>query len=573
MLAKFKIITLFIIILFLGAAFRLIGNNWDQGQHLHPDERFLTMVAGNMQWPKSLAEYFDTNTSKLNPHNITYNFYVYGTWPVILVKAVSQTLKLDDYGNLTLVGRAMSGITDLITAIFVFLIGWEISKKTIGGLAAFFFYQIAVLPVQLSHFFAVDPYAVLFATISLYLMLKNRFGILMGIAFGMTLATKISGIMLLPVLGLSYLISLVKSPPKLRLVNILWIPVLLISLYLTLRIAYPYLFMPGLFPALNPKVLANWKELASFNDPNTYYPPGVQWISTQPLIFPLLNLFYFGLGIPFGILSFLGLFYGLLFKRTQQTIMLSLAVFIIFFYQGTQFVKALRYFYLIYPLLAVFAGIFISEIWNYKKIRFVVVGLIALCLVWPVAVMSVYLHPHSRVSASEWIYRNIPDGAIVSGESWDDFLPISLEGGRITERFPKVEIPVTGPDSPEKSALITSRLSQTDYVILSSNRGYGSMTSIPGRYPATSKYYHDLFSGRLNFTRVAEFTSRPHIPIPLISVCIRFPFLSYGIVSDDKSCPDPGITFIDDYADETWTIYDHPKVTIFRKTPEGIYNR
>ena len=35
---------LLILVLGIGTYFRVIGLNWDQNQHLHPDERFLTMV-------------------------------------------------------------------------------------------------------------------------------------------------------------------------------------------------------------------------------------------------------------------------------------------------------------------------------------------------------------------------------------------------------------------------------------------------------------------------------------------------------------------------------------------------
>jgi hypothetical protein len=556
---------IFIFILLLGAYFRLIGNNWDSGQHLHPDERFLTMVAGAMRWPNSISNYFDTANSRLNPQNIGFNFYVYGTWPVIIVKFIAEILNKADYGNLTLVGRTLSGITDLITAFFVFLIGYALTKKYSGGLFTFFLYSISALPIQLSHYFAVDPYGLLFSTIAIYLMLKNKFGVLMGLAIGLSLATKISGVMIIPVICLSYLITFIKSSKNNRIRMVIFSIILIIALYIILRVFYPYLFLPNIIPTLNQKVLANWRELTSFNDPNTYYPPGVQWINSKPLIFPLLNLIYFGLGIPLGLLCISGLFYGLLIKRTQHLILLSFMVLTIFFYQGTQFVKALRYFYLIYPILTILGGVFISDLWDLKKSRLIIIASLLICLIWPVAFISIYTHPHTRVIASEWIFSHIPYGSSVSGESWDDFMPVTLDSRRITEMYPKIEIPVTGPDSVEKSTMIKTRLSQTDFVILSSNRGYGSMTNLPERYPETTRYYSDLFTQQLGFTKVAEFISRPNIPIPNISLCIRFPFLSYGIISDSNDCTTPGITFIDDYADETWTIYDHPKVTIFKK--------
>lgn len=36
-------------VLVLGAYFRFIGVNWDDNYHLHPDERFLTMVETAIQ--------------------------------------------------------------------------------------------------------------------------------------------------------------------------------------------------------------------------------------------------------------------------------------------------------------------------------------------------------------------------------------------------------------------------------------------------------------------------------------------------------------------------------------------
>ena len=57
-----------IVVLIAAAYFRVIGLNWDDNQHLHPDERFLTMVESALTPAQSLSEYFDTNNSPLNPH-------------------------------------------------------------------------------------------------------------------------------------------------------------------------------------------------------------------------------------------------------------------------------------------------------------------------------------------------------------------------------------------------------------------------------------------------------------------------------------------------------------------------
>jgi hypothetical protein len=77
-------------------------------------------------------------------------------------------------------------------------------------------------------------------------------------------------------------------------------------------------------------------------------------------------------------------------------------------------------------------------------------------------------------------------------------------------------------------------------LILSSNRLWGSIPKVPERYPTTSKFYADLFAERLNFTKVAEITSYPTVPVLNIQI------------NDDSS-------------EEAFTVYDHPKVLIYKR--------
>src|SRR4051794_2276306 len=52
---------LLLAIIFVGGVFRFTGVNWDDEQHLHPDERFMTMVSSAIRLPDSIGEYFDTD--------------------------------------------------------------------------------------------------------------------------------------------------------------------------------------------------------------------------------------------------------------------------------------------------------------------------------------------------------------------------------------------------------------------------------------------------------------------------------------------------------------------------------
>ena len=67
-----------LVILALGIYFRFVGLNWDENNHLHPDERFLTMVASSISSVSSLGEYFNSAVSTLNPNNVGFGFFVYG---------------------------------------------------------------------------------------------------------------------------------------------------------------------------------------------------------------------------------------------------------------------------------------------------------------------------------------------------------------------------------------------------------------------------------------------------------------------------------------------------------------
>ncbi|MBI3380271.1 glycosyltransferase family 39 protein, partial [Candidatus Gottesmanbacteria bacterium] len=393
-------------ILLLAAFLRLYGVNWDQGQHLHPDERFLTMVATGISWPKDFGEYLDTGISPLNPHNRGFGFFVYGTFPVFFTKWVAELLGKGDYGHLTIIGRQLSAMVDLGTVILVYLIAKQaiskskflISKKSPNAksqlgqleirsirnlpLLAMFLYSIMVLPVQLSHFYAVDTYLTFFITLSFYLLIRSINNqqsaisniVFLGIAFGLALASKISAVLFLPIIGIGLVINLITNRNFLSFFVICCL--LSVVCYLTIRLAQPYAFSNGNFFdfTLNQKVLDNWKQLKSFDDPNGWFPPGVQWIKTKPYLFPLKNIVLWGLGLPIGIISLISSAYLVLlimYYISKKKIYLILNtkylilflsffwILFLFIYQGGQFAKNMRYFIPIYPFLAIIASYFL----------------------------------------------------------------------------------------------------------------------------------------------------------------------------------------------------------------------
>ncbi|MEI6288811.1 MAG: hypothetical protein WCP19_00125, partial [Chloroflexota bacterium] len=88
----YKWLTIFLLALIMitAAYFRFIGLDWDQSQHMHPDERFMTMVESALTPVSSLSDYFNTDKSTLNPHNQGYSFYVYGDLPITIVRYAAE---------------------------------------------------------------------------------------------------------------------------------------------------------------------------------------------------------------------------------------------------------------------------------------------------------------------------------------------------------------------------------------------------------------------------------------------------------------------------------------------------
>ena len=181
----------------LAVYFRFVGLNWDDNQHLHPDERFLTMVETSIAPVKSLREFFDSAKSSLNPVNRGHNFFVYGTLPIFVVRYVGEWLKQTGYDEITLVGRQLSALADLGALLFLFMMAKRLYGDRVAVISALLS-AAAVLPIQQSHFFTVDTFANLFVVAAFYFILRaSREGAgwqfaLAGLSVGMAVACKSS---------------------------------------------------------------------------------------------------------------------------------------------------------------------------------------------------------------------------------------------------------------------------------------------------------------------------------------------------------------------------------------------
>lgn len=557
---------LFLLLLF-GAFFRLDGLRWDGGHHLHPDERFISMVEEKLSFPSGLAEYFDSSRSSLNPYNRGHGSFVYGTLPVFLAKAFGILFHKTGYDGTYLVGRALSGLFDLATVWLVYLLARRIlpGRGRGGALVAAGFLAFAPLSIQLSHFWAVDTFLATFSALTLLLAARHARGksgiagdLACGIALGLAVACKVTGLALLAPVGVAIAVRAFRRgfPREARSILSLAgaalarLIVILAAAAIAVRIALPYAFL-GPSPLsfrLDPRYLDDLKRLAALGKSLAGFPPALQWAG-RTVFFPFRNFFLWGAAPFFGLAALAGAVWGLIApwkRKTWGLLILSAHVLVVFGYHATSMTKNIRYFYPAYPALAVLGGLALvsfSARLRAKRpsagriLSFLPAAALAGALFCGLAFSSVYRRPHSRVAASRWIYEHASPPARFANEHWDDGLPLPLPG-HDSSLYAGPHLKLFDPDSPAKAAELVRSLERSDWIAVTSNRVYATVTRVPQVFPMSLTYYRALFEARLGFDWVADFSS--------------YPALGPFDIPDDR-------------AEETFTVYDHPRVLLFRK--------
>ncbi|GIK38149.1 MAG: hypothetical protein BroJett011_19820 [Chloroflexota bacterium] len=162
---------------------------------------------------------------------------------------------------------------------------------------------------------------------------------------------------------------------------------------------------------------------------------------------------------------------------------------------------------------------------------------------WALAfVNGVYGSDHPWVTFSRWTYANVPDGSCIAREHWDEGIPANLDepnGNPLAHAYVQPELPMYEEDTQEKYERLRGTLLNCDYIALASNRLWRTIPRLPERYPMSTRYYEALFSGALGFEQIYSVETPPRLG----------PF-----IIDDQS------------ADESFTVYDHPRPILFKKS-------
>ena len=615
----------------LALGLRLYGMTWDEGFPYtpHPDERAILAKVDQIALPPlgDLGVLLDADESPWNPR-----WFPYGSLPLYLLKGAELISALgpgDGISDLRLAGRAISAAADVGTVALIFLLGVRMYGRRVGVLAALFA-ALAVIHIQLSHFFAVDTLLALFTTAALYFMFKvAREGrltdsLLAGLFVGLGLGTKISQAPLfgaLAVAHIAFALSLAgaasdggvslerRGPAALR-----GFAATVATAVAVLFIVQPYTFLD--WSRFYGDVVEQSEMVRRIRD----YPYTRQYIDTTPYWYQIRQLATWGLGWPLGVVAWAGFLYvslrGMSWRHragyvaagwavpgavlvmssgfaaiflasgialaalratlplrrpeTRAAVLLLSWVVPYLLITGAFQVKFLRYMIPITPFLLLFASQMLFSAWDWagsakarRTLRAAVAGGIALLLgataFYAVSYLRVYSEPHTAVRAADWINANAPAGSLILKEHWDEGLP-NLRGHSVRE------LPLYNPDGSEKTLTLARELAEADYLVLFSNRLYGTIPRLPERYPVSTEYYRLLFDGGLGYELVDVEATYPNLlGLGLFDETFSRP----GLPDPTQAAPaelafDVGLNL--GHADESFSVYDHPKLLVFENT-------
>jgi len=196
-----------------------------------------------------------------------------------------------------------------------------------------------------------------------------------------------------------------------------------LAAFISFRIFQPYAF-DGLLPSQ--QWIANIQEQRIQAKGDSDVPWSLQWARRNHL-YSFVNLTVWGLGLPLGILAWLGFLYmgWRILKGEWRHALLWGWTAAYFVWQSMQFNPTMRYQLPIYPLLVMMAAWFVFELAKSQKtaderlpttvsrlrsIGAIVIGVtvVTLTAAWAFAFQSIYIRDEPRIAASRWIYQNVP---------------------------------------------------------------------------------------------------------------------------------------------------------------------
>jgi YYY domain-containing protein len=570
-------------ILALALGLRLYGVDWDGGGLFHPDERAILMQVSELRapGPSDAGSLFDSSASPWNP-----GWFNYGSLPLYLLKTVqlaaSPFADLDLF-DLRIPGRVISALADTAVVGMVFMAGRCWYGFRTGVLAALLS-TIAVVSIQLSHFYAVDTLLTLFVVGSVAFLVRfvhtgrRRDALVAGVFTGLAIATKFSAVVLAVPAVAAFAVYAFTAPgdrvepavasPEAYARRRTAIRALLLAAagaIVALLVTQPYMLLD--FRTFFAHTLEQSQMVRRAID----YPYTRQYIDTPKVLYHVWQLGTWGLGPVLGAVAWAGLLWGLVYawRRRRKTELVVFAwlvpyLAITFWFE----VKFMRYMLPAVPFMVLLGARMLwwlvdtARRWRPAAGRWAAPVVLALVLLptthFALAYMSVYARPHPARQAGDWLEVNAPRSSVLLKEHWEEGVP-GLGNYRV------LELEMYNPDFEAKFDRIAGQLASGDFLVLYSNRLYATISRLPGRYPTSAAFYRSLFGGHLGYELVYSAESVPSI----IGIAYEDDYFGRGALGEPSGYRRAGrepVRIGFGWADESFTVYDHPRTLVFANT-------
>lgn len=562
MLQKKHLIILLLLGLFLYT--RFVGLDWGLPYPMHPDERNMSAALQDLDCPRG-----STIQECFNPH-----FFAYGQFPLYLgyglvkgwhlIKGITSAPI--SFIEATLALRFIAAMASLLNLYFLVRIVHVVREKkhidvasTVVTMLLFTFTPYAV---QFSHFGTTESLLMALYTGIVYYSLRmiesrksDRALYLAALLTGIAIASKVSSIlfMTMPVIA----IINAKDNAKVLSVGMFLIFSAMAAAYFSPHNLISY----GEFrSALTYELGIGQGTIVAFYNR--------QFDHTIPVLFHITRIFPYVLGLVQLVLFLAGM---LFLPYNKKFNVLRISFFFFFLPSAFLYAKWTRFIAPVMPIMTVFVAVGFLSIVQKLRIKVLYLGLILLILPG-IAYVSIYTTDDVRFKASEWIKTHMPDGSKVLSETANVVdVPLVYKPGMTMPNYDIASFDLYHIDSDESLAESLKRLtSVADYIFIPSRRIYANNTCyrfmdgtvyntgrtmllqgytkdtcqhLSATYPLINDYYDKLFTGQLPFIKVAEITSYPRISL--------FGKTLYEIR--------------DENAEETWTVFDHPVIRIYKR--------
>ncbi len=486
-------------------ATRFVGLTWGIPFLMHPDERNMADAITHLHW-----------YSGMNPQ-----FYAYGQLPLYLVWLQHALLQRSfdpviSSAEAALGLRLLSALASLVAGVVLYRLLIKESGSTRTAQFGLLLWTFTPAMLQFAHFGTTESLLSLFF---LCLLLVRKNPLYSGLFLGLSIGTKVSAAVLciIPLYAIG-----IRSIKKNMVV------LLIASLAAVAASPHSLLSYEATRGSLSYEAAIATGGIKVFY---TY-----QFEHINRLLFPFVAIFPYALGLPLLVMGALGLVYTI--KHRPLYPLLAALLFCSLLPLYTQWTRFYLYLFVLIIIIASYASL-------YRRVFFT---LLLLHVLFGLSYLSIYLTPDTRIAASEWMAEHLqPRSSILTESANVIMIPSRLPAAAsITEVYV-----YNSENDQQRMRGLTKSLDQADYVVIPSRRVFANYSCIFGAgvhskaaclrlaqlHPTLNRYYDDIAQGR-KWKQIAIFSSYPRL----------------GLFS-----------FPDEFAEETWSVFDHPVVRVYER--------